>query len=232
MVVRDVVYLFKQGNASSTIQSTMTLRTFISFWVWWIELVTSSSRSWCQTPSEPNPDVTFMPLWQDACSWSLVSSCQYVRVDWYTNNMLTAFPSISRTSPCIADTQQDTRLAVTLLSFVMNWWLFSSHTSTPNQQDVYLGYTKAITKVSLPSCTVRWGWEAHGPLFVLPGHVEPSPSWFILLLCDTVAAFVLSKYHITSHSFRIGHACDMAVAGYSSNEIHLAGWWCSDTYKN
>ena len=87
-----------------------------------------------------------------------------------------------------------------------------------------------------------------GPLFEMPAGLEPTASWFNDILGDTVSAAGLSSLNdilrdtvsaaglfslnIKSHSFRIGRVCDMAIDGYSSDSIRLAGRWRSEAFRN
>ena len=175
----------------------------------------------------------------------LVMSCKCVAQDSYTHIMFKAMLSLAyhallRISEMVAsaDIQQDHRITlrdVTLSKRELVVIFRSYKHSKPGKT-----FTLAIPKQSQKSvCPVRLMKDyfaergmVDGPLFVMPGLVAPSPSWFTALLKNTVAAAGLCNYHITSHSFRIGRVCDMAIEGYSSSEIRLAGRWKSDAFRN
>lgn len=75
--------------------------------------------------------------------------------------------------------------------------------------------------------------NAQGPLFVFPGSSQAvSTAFFNAQLRASVTAASLDKFHITSHSFRIGRACDLMEQGMNESNIKVMGRWNSDAYKS
>ena len=240
-----IAHLFREGYASSTIQSTMSAISYFhkllgvpdtvsDFVIQKLVLGTKRAR--------PSVDLR-APVSKDLLG-QLIASSRSVVEDNYTLHMFKAMLSLAyfallRVSEVVAAPTHHTDHRLKMQDVVISQTelviVFRSYKHSQPGKSFTLAVPrqspKSICPVHLVKRFVKERGPASGPLFVFPGAEEPSPSWFKSTLRDTVAAAGLSDQHITSHSFRIGRVRDMAIAGYSSTEIRLAGRWRSDAFQ-
>ena len=80
---------------------------------------------------------------------------------------------------------------------------------------------------------LRLGSSRPGNLFIHANGLPVMRYQFGAILIKAIAQVGLSGSYYKSHSFRIGRATDLAVAGVSCDEIKASGRWqssCFNTY--
>ena len=72
--------------------------------------------------------------------------------------------------------------------------------------------------------------RVQGPLFINADQVPITRSWFSRMLkrCLAIAGFPVHAYN--THSFRLGRATDLAIAGTPDHIIQKTGRWKSSAF--
>ena len=243
-VVSFIAFCFKKGYAASSITSSLSAISYIhkmknledptaSFVV--RKLLHGAAK--LRPSHDQRAPVTKAILHQLVLSSPQVSSCYYNTVLTAAMYLL-AFHAFLRIGEIAVTTgtQASKVLQLNQFSITNTDCTVVFHTFKHYQGPPVTLFISALA--SSPFCPVQAmktylavRTKSPGPLFMFPGGIPVSKSFFGDQLKKSLAWAGLSKSSYKGHSFRIGAATVAAMQGISEEEIQRMGRWKSQAFK-